>query len=418
MRSAVLQTISAANYVNWENNTPAKAALAFANQPNYWETVVELWNSPFLQERLGGESRTVNEAELAAFVQGSDNKLKAFLSYLLKIGFTPTRIADALAITTGGATYKINQKAFYLKEGFSEQEANEKALTDWIAKTQESQQSSDAMMISQQQAGGMGRLILAFKNTPMQYARLMEKAVKDLAAGRGSTKANLSKIAYYGFIQNLMFNMLQQAIWKSVDDGEIPEEKQERLINGMLDSILNGLGLGGNVVATLKNGVLKYNHEEKKGWNADHTYTILQLANLSPTIGSKLRKIYSSIQTKKFNEEAIKEMPYWNLGNPAFDVMANLISGLTNIPLDRAVNKIHNLMAAADSETEFWDSFALTLGWNTWDLGIETPADKVKKEVKAKKKAQKKQCTAIKSKGGRCNNKTTNKSGKCYAHDK
>ena len=82
--------------------------------------------------------------------------------------------------------------------------------------------------------------------------------------------------------------------------------------------------------------------------------------------------------------------------------MANLVSGLTNIPLDRAVNKIHNLMAAADSETEFWDSFALVLGWNVWDLGIETEARKVKKELKEKKKAAKKQCTAIKSKGGRC----------------
>jgi len=186
----------------------------------------------------------------------------------------------------------------------------------------------------------------------------------------------------------------------------------------MFDSLVGGLGLGGNVVVTLKNGVLEYKKQNERGWNADHTYTILRLANFSPTIGSKLRKIYGSIQSERFNEEVIKEMPYWNLGNPAFDVIANLVSGLTNIPLDRAVNKIHNLMAAADSETEFWDSFALVLGWNVWDLGIETEARKVKKELKEKKKAAKKQCTAIKSKGGRCKNKTTNKSGKCYAHDK
>ena len=145
---------------------------------------------------------------------------------------------------------------------------------------------------------------------------------------------------------------------------------------------------------------------------------LIEFANLSPTIGSKLRKIYSSIQTEKFNEEAIKEMSYFNPGNPAFDVMANLISGLTNIPLDRAVNKVQNLVIAADSETEFWDSFALTLGWNTWDLGIEDEAKKVKRKIKEKKKAAKKRCTAIKSNGEQCKNKTTNKSGKCYAHDK
>tara|TARA_S200002703_G_scaffold144673_1_gene138527 strand:- start:88 stop:648 length:561 start_codon:yes stop_codon:yes gene_type:complete len=186
----------------------------------------------------------------------------------------------------------------------------------------------------------------------------------------------------------------------------------------MFDSLVGGLGLGGNVVVTLKNSVLEYKKQDEKGWNADHTYTILRLANLSPTIGSKLRKIYSSIQTEKFNEEAIKEMSYFNPGNPAFDVMANLISGLTNIPLDRAVNKVQNLVIAADSETEFWDSFALTLGWNTWDLGIEDEAKKVKRKIKEKKKAAKKRCTAIKSNGEQCKNKTTNKSGKCYAHDK
>ncbi len=419
MRSAVLQLISATNYIDTENNSPFAAAKAFAENPKYWvKTAVMLFNSPFIQERLSGESRTINEAELAAYVQGSENKLAALGSYLLKIGFGPTRVADMLAILLGGTSYYINQEKAYLLMGYSKKEAAETAMTKWIGKTQESQQSSDAMMISQQQAGGMGRLILAFKNTPMQYARLIDKAVRDIKNGRGSTRANLSKIAYYGFVQNVMFNMLQQALWKAEAEGEELSVKEQRMINGMIDSLLNGLGLGGNIVATLKNGVLKYNHEEKKGWNADHTYTILQLANLSPTIGSKLRKIYGSIQSKRFNEEVIKEMPYWNLGNPAFDVMANLVSGLTNIPLDRAVNKIHNLMAAADSETEFWDSFALVLGWNVWDLGIETEARKVKKELKEKKKAAKKQCTAIKSKGGRCKNKTTNKSGKCYAHDK
>ena len=418
MRSAVLQLISATNYIDMANNNPLKAAAAFANQPNYWKTVAKLWNSPFLQQRLSGEARTINEAELSAFVQGKEDKFSAALSYLLKIGFTPTRLADATAITMGGATYFINQKKAYIKDGLSEQEAETRAMEDWIAKSQEAQQSSDAMFISQQQAGNMGRIILAFKNTPMQYARLIDKAVRDIYAGRGDTKSNLAKIAYYGAIQNYIFNYLQQALWKAEADGEEFDEKTERMINGMLDSLLNGIGLGGNVVASFKNGVLKYRHEEKKGWNADHTYTILQLANVSPTIGSKLRKIYGSIQSERFNKEVIKEMPFWNLGNPAFDVMANLVSGLTNIPLDRAVNKIQNLIVAADSETEFWDSFALTLGWNVWDLGLETEARKVRKELKEKKKAAKKRCTAIKSNGEQCKNKTTNKSGKCYAHDK
>ena len=40
MRSAVLQTISAVNFVNWSDNNPLKAAKAFGNQPQYWKDVV------------------------------------------------------------------------------------------------------------------------------------------------------------------------------------------------------------------------------------------------------------------------------------------------------------------------------------------------------------------------------------------
>ena len=35
-RSAVLQTISAANFVNWSDNNPLKAGKAFGNQKQYW----------------------------------------------------------------------------------------------------------------------------------------------------------------------------------------------------------------------------------------------------------------------------------------------------------------------------------------------------------------------------------------------
>ena len=37
--------------------------------------------------------------------------------------------------------------------------------------------------------------------------------------------------------------------------------------------------------------------QEEKGFKADHAYTVLQLHNLSPPIGSKARKLYSGIQT-------------------------------------------------------------------------------------------------------------------------
>ena len=173
-------------------------------------------------------------------------------------------------------------------------------------KTQKGQQSSRPDLISQQQAGGLGRLILAFKNTPMQYNRLMAKAVLDLKNNRGSTKENLSKIVYYGAVQNAIFVSLQTALWSALGDEDEWDSKKERVANGMIDGILNGMGLTGTIAATIKNGYLRYSREKKKGWNADHARTIIEFANMSPTIGSKLRRLYGSIRTEQMNQDAIE----------------------------------------------------------------------------------------------------------------
>mgnify|MGYP003143245840 FL=1 len=417
MRSAVLQTISAFNYVNWTDNNPAKAALAFANFPQFLKDFGMIFNSDYLKERRSGNRQDVNMNELTVYLKGKQNKAKAIIAFLLEKGFAPTQIADSFAISSGGATFYRNRVKTYVKEGFSQEAAEQKAFNDFENKTEKGQQSSRPDLISEQQAGGLGKLLLAFKNTPMQYNRLMIKAILDIKNKRGSTRENLSKIAYYGFIQNVIFGALQTALFAALGDEDEWDTKTERVANGMIDTILNGLGLTGAVAVTLKNAYLTYRKQNEKGWNADHTYTILQFANLSPTIGSKLRKLYGSITTEKYNRKAIEEMGF-SIENPLFNSFASLCSALTNIPTDRMVQKIQNIILASDSETEAMNKIGLLMGWNPWDLNIETKAKKVKQQLKDEEKKKKKQCTAIKSKGGRCNNKTTNKSGLCYAHDK
>ena len=122
-------------------------------------------------------------------------------------------MADSFAIATGGATFYRNRVKTYIKQGLTEAEANKKAFEDFRETAEESQQSSRPDRISAQQAGPLGRTILAFANTPAQYARLTKKAASDIINGRGDLKTNLSKLAYYGAVQNLMFNFLQQAVF-------------------------------------------------------------------------------------------------------------------------------------------------------------------------------------------------------------
>ena len=395
MRSASLQTISAFNYIDWDNNNIVNASKAFANQPQYWKDFSYIFNSDYLKERRAGSKRTVNEAELAAHLKGKDNKAKAALAWLLEKGFTPTQIADSFAIAAGGAGFYRNQVKFYEKQGMSTKDAETQAFLDFRDKTEKGQQSSRADMISQQQAGGLGRLILAFKNTPMQYNRLIIKAAADLKNKRGDTKTHLSKIAYYSTVQNVIFNSLQTALFSALGDEDEWDTKKERVANGMIDSILGGMGLSGSVALTIKNGFIEYKRQKARGFKGDQTRTLIQFANMSPTIGSKLRKLYSGIKTEQLNQGAIEEMGF-TLENPAFNSLAQVISATTNIPLDRAVQKAQNIILASKSETEAADRIALLLGWNPWDLGLETEARKVNVEVKKRKKEEKKEQRKIK----------------------
>ena len=87
MRSAILQTISMANYINWHDNNMIAAGKAFANQKQYWKDFAFIFNSPKLKERRAGLKGDINEAELADAVRGAKNKAEAALAWLLKQGF-------------------------------------------------------------------------------------------------------------------------------------------------------------------------------------------------------------------------------------------------------------------------------------------------------------------------------------------
>jgi len=69
----------------------------------------------------------------------------------------------------------------------------------------------------------------------------------------------------------------------------------------------------------------------------------------------------------------------WGLDNPAYLAVGNVVSATTNIPMDRGVKKINNLIKASDSELETWERLALIGGWQDWELGIEDEKKKTKK---------------------------------------
>jgi len=396
VRTSVLQTISFANFVNWSDNNPIKYMQAVANFPQFASDFAMIWNSDFLKQRRKGLQTDVSASEIVNQAANSKNKVSAILSYILGKGYLPTQMGDSFAICMGGAGFYRNRVKSYIKQGLSESEAEAKAFADMQETSEDAQQSARPDKISQQQAGPLGRFILAFQNTPMQYTRMIKKSGLDLLNRRRvrglsqtqSDMTHISKILYYGAMQNFIFSALQNALFAlAFSDVEEEEEKQKysRIANNMADTILRGTGVYGAAASTLKNIALQFIRQEKKGSRADHAYTIIEGVNLSPPIGSKIRKLYSATQAVKFNRDEIAEMGF-DIDNPAYDAVANTVSAVTNVPLDRAIRITDNARAALDKNNEAWQRIALALGWNTWDLGIQPQRESTGKKRKNKKR--------------------------------
>ena len=398
----------------------------------------------------------VNSEELAAAYKNGGGNWDAIMTALIQFGFTPTQVVDSFAIAAGGSTFYRNRFNKLVKDGMSKEAAEKQAFLDFQEIAEKTQQSSRPDLVSQQQAGGLGRVILAWQNTPMQYTRLTKKAIGDLANGRGDWKENVSRIIYYGVAQNILFGALQSGLMFMLfgdepDEDEV-DKKSIRVANGILDSLLRGTGIYGAAVATLKNVAMKTAQELEKGFGKKSKEKIaVEIMNISPPIGSKLRKVMNSVNSYDYNKDTMSKMDA-SFNNPAWDVGANLIEATTNVPLARVVSKARNVELALSAGLEPWQRTALMLGWSKWDIGVEdaelsearseVKEDKAaaakerrkvksaeKKAEKAKAKAEeiqerKKQgykqvrCSQVKKDGTRCSLmvETKNKTAKCHYH--
>ncbi len=385
-RSAVLQTISSINFLNWNFNNPLKAGQALANQPQYWKDFMTLMNSDFLRDRRNGLRININESEIADAAKTSKNKAKAAMAYILEKGYLPTQYADSFAIASGGATFYRNRiKDLVKNQDMSEAEAEKQAMREFREISEENQQSSRPDKISQQQSSDAGRLILMFANTPMQYARLQKRAFQDLASGRGDSKTNVSKLIYYGVVQNIIFNSLQQAMFAIGfgDDEEKDDKRVTRTLNGMLDSLLRGLGIAGATTSVVKNFLLDV-YERSGRSRPEYVDAVYKLLQISPPVSSKISKVRQAayqFDSKKRREEIMDKG--FSIKSPAFMAFAKVVSATANIPLDRVLQKLDNIEGALGEEAEVWQRIAMLAGWPKWDIQPEGKS-KVKKKNKKK----------------------------------
>ena len=404
MRSMGLQQLSIVNYINFADNNPLAAAKAFANQPQYWEDFAFLFNSDMLKQRRGGIGTDINGAELAASVKNSKNPAAVIISKLLAFGFTPTQIGDSFAISVGGATFYRNRINTYLKQGFSQEEAKAKAFEDFQETTESTQQSARPDKTSQQQSNWIGKIVLNFQNVTSQYNRVIKKSGSDIINRRiskgyttqfQSDMANLSRIAYYGAIQNVIFYSLQTALFAVMfgDEDESQEKfltKKERVINGTMDSLLRGTGIYGALASTMKNIWIANYAEREKGYNPDESAVLVAAADFSPVVGIKARKVVQAEKTLNYNKKLIPEMETWDIDNPMWDAYTNRIEAATNFPVNRLYRKTINLRDSLDNQFSAFHRALMFFGYSKWNLGLTNKEiEALKLQIKNRNKGRK-----------------------------
>ena len=399
LRSAVLQTTAAFNYINWSDNNVLSAGKTLTNPVEFAKTFKELINSDFLKQRRDGLQINIEDAEIAKAIEKGGNAPQRLFGQLIKAGFKPTQLADSFAIAIGGTPFYINRTKTYQKEmttdangnevrKYTDAQAKEKAFEDFRSVSEENQQSSRQDRVSNVQLGVLGRLIFAFNNTSMQMARLQKKAASDIVNRRGDLKTHISKLVYYGVIQNAMFYALQQGMFGMMfgkDDDELKEGEAEdikkknqdkvvKLANGMVDGFLTGSSMSGKLLVTAKNTLLKYQEEAAKENKADYANVVNEALSVSPPLSSKTKKVSSAFKELKYlgTKKGQKEVEGTGALNSPYNMpRAKLFSAATNIPLDRVISKISNVVTATtDENIQDWQRIALGFGWDKWSLGL------------------------------------------------
>jgi hypothetical protein len=394
-RSALLQMLSATNFLNFEDNNIIAAGKAFMNPKQYWKDFTMLMNSDYLLDRRDGTRININEADIALIAKQSG--FTGVIAKILELGFLPTKFADSLAIATGGATFYRTKVNALVKRGMSKAKAEAQAMQEFVSVAETSQQSSDQSKISMEQSGSVGKIILAFNNTSSQYSRIIKRSVQDLYNRRGSDKANLAKIVYYGGMQNLLFNFMQQAMfaamWGGEDDEEVLDDKKAKIVNSMADGLLRGMGVKAAIFVAVKNAALKLleRNEKKRGQNLKY-YAVTGMTALSPPLSSKASKLARAADAFQYGKD---EMKYGKLSldSPELTIGANLVSFVFSLPTDRLLTKAINVSDALDASNEPWERLFMIMGWPKWTLSTKAESDLERKEDKteikeAKEKAE------------------------------
>jgi GNAT superfamily N-acetyltransferase len=369
-KSGVLQLIATPNFLfsyDFSRYIDSSKEL-LKSRELYLGTLREIINLPTIKQRYGGrfnpDSRVISDdtnAYGALSIKIPFTNLNISAKELLSKGYAFSSFGDIMTIAIGGAPVyydiKKTNKAKYLSEGMSERDAESKAREDAEEKLyeiiQETQQSSDAMYLSQFQKQSVTRIFASFATATMQYYRKARRASLRMKNGEGNQRQNAYEILHYTVINAAVFqffsSMLIDAISGPGEDELEEMNRQERMdlvryMEDVMAAVAQGTGAMGVVLQALILGL-------KESRNTNKPEKIIEaVLRTTPSVRAKY-------------ESAVNTIREWNRG----DYVKSFTKGseLVNIPADRIRALGLQVSDALTENLDFQERMYRLLGFRT-----------------------------------------------------
>jgi hypothetical protein len=369
-KSSVLQLLAAPNFLaSYDFSKYIDSFKELSKNPRLMGvTILEIIDLPTVNQRFGSrfspDSRAISDdtstyGNLSFKIPFTDLKISS--KELLSKGYIFSSFGDVLSIAIGGAPVyydiKKTNKAKYLSEGMSERDAESKAREDAEEKLyeiiQETQQSSDAMYLSQFQKQSITRLFSSFATATMQYYRKARRASLRMKNKEWNQRQNAYEILHYTVINAAVFQLFSSMLIDAISgpgEDELEEmNRQERMdlvryMEDVMATVAQGTGAMGVALQAL---ILGLKEAEKSG-------------KPEKIVESTLRTM-PAVRMKY--EAAVNAIREWKRG----DYVKSFTKGgeLVNIPADRIRSLGLQVSDALMENLEFQERMYRLLGFRT-----------------------------------------------------
>lgn len=256
-----------------------------------WNWAME--NLPMFEKRwrsrMAGDTRLMKTESDWKFYQGQ------IYDTLSRLGMSPNAFVDALTVSIGSHSIYQTRYDRYIRDGYTEEQADKKAKQDATTLYNETQQSNEAAFVAPVQLDRtvLSTMLTVFRNSSMGYQRQLHDAIRNIGKmlGKGYKAASIefmtkqmtrdglteeqaehaanrsynreiwrsaARVATFGFLVQFAWNLGGSIAYLLFGDDDDKKEEmlKEAALHGLIGGSMEGLA-GGNVMSGALNMVAK-----------------------------------------------------------------------------------------------------------------------------------------------------------------